>query len=150
MSETNPRREFLKRTLIGAGGLAALFGNVKFDSKDGIKVGKTAVSVGMSEAQATEIYEERSRLLDNWKSLRKVNNLDAWPEDEGKVEWHYLTERNANEGPLFIPRYLWHGCYNYTNEPAILIYHITNKYDGEDEDRLNPFIAGWNYEREVK
>ena len=53
-------------------------------------------------------------------------------------------------GPLFIPRYLWHGCYNYTNEPAILIYHITNKYDGEDEDRLDPFIAGWPYERQVK
>jgi hypothetical protein len=105
---------------------------------------------GMSEQQATEIYEERSRLLDNWKSLREVNNLDGWPEDEGKVEWHYLSERNANEGPLFIPRHLWHGCYNYTNEPAILIYHITNKYDGDDEDRLDPFIAGWPYEREVK
>ena len=53
-------------------------------------------------------------------------------------------------GPLFIPRYLWHGCYNYTNEPAILIYHITNKYDEEDEDRLDPFIAGWPYERQAK
>ena len=53
-------------------------------------------------------------------------------------------------GPIFIPRHLWHGCYNYTNEPAILIYHITNKYDGDDEDRLDPFIAGWSYERQVK
>ena len=38
----------------------------------------------------------------------------------------------------------------FSNEPAILIYHITNKYDGEDEDRLEPFIAGWPYERRAK
>ena len=42
--------------------------------------------------------------------------LSEWPENEGKVEWHYLSERNAKDGPLFIPRFLWHGCYNYTNE----------------------------------
>ena len=28
--------------------------------------------------------------------------------------------------------------------------HITNKYDGKDEQRLDPFVAGWDYEREVK
>ena len=91
-------------------------------------------------------------LLTNWKELRKAagKDLEHWPEDTGVVSWNYLSEKNACMGPLFIPRYLWHGCYNYTNEPAILIYHITNKYDGDDEDRLDPFIAGWPYERQVK
>ena len=107
-------------------------------------------SIGLPEEQAADIYEERQKLLDNWKALREINKLEEWPEDTGRVEWHYLSERNAKDGPLFIPRHLWHGCYNYTNEPAILIYHITNKYDGDDEDRLDPFIAGWSYEREVK
>ena len=109
-------------------------------------------SFGLPEEQITFCYEQREELLKNWKELRKAagENLDHWPEDTGVVAWHYLSDRNACNGPLFIPRYLWHGCYNYTNEPAILIYHITNKYDGEDEDRLDPFIAGWHYERQAK
>ena len=104
------------------------------------------------EEQITSIYQQREELLENWKELRKTagGDLDEWPEDTGVVDWHYLSERNASNGALFIPRYLWHGCYNYTNEPAILIYHITNKYDGDDEDRLDPFMAGWPYERIVK
>ena len=104
------------------------------------------------EEQITSIYQQREELLENWKELRKTagGDLDEWPEDTGVVDWHYLSERNASNGALFIPRYLWHGCYNYTNEPAILIYHITNKYDGEDEDRLNPLVAGWQYERIVQ
>ena len=107
---------------------------------------------GLPEDQIISVYQQREELLENWKELRKTagGNLDAWPEDTGVVDWHYLSERNASDGALFIPRYLWHGCYNYTNEPAILIYHITNKYDGNDEDRLDPFVAGWPYERIVK
>ena len=34
------------------------------------------------------------------------NNLQEWPDNDGKVEWHYLSEKNANTGPLFIPRFL--------------------------------------------
>ena len=74
--------------------------------------------------------------------------MEKWKEPN--VEWHYMSEKSADQGALFIPRGLWHGCYNYTNEPAILIYHITNKYDGSDEDRMDVNHAGWAYEREAK
>ena len=69
---------------------------------------------------------------------------------EARCDWYYLSECNANQGSLFIPSGLWHGCYNYTNEPAILCYHITNKWDGTDEERCDPDILGWKYERIVK
>ena len=110
---------------------------------------------GMSEEDSSGVYDQREQLLTNWKELKNAGqenspHLKKWPTDEGKVEWHYLSETNAKDGPLFIPRFLWHGCYNYTNESAILIYHVTNKYTGEDEDRLDPFVAGWNYERIAK
>ena len=118
---------------------------------------------GMPEDQVNLCYEQREELLKNWQELRKVSgdksiklgvdvrtSIQSWPEDTGVVSWNYLSEKNACMGPLFSPRFLWHGCYNYTNQPAILIYHITNKYDGEDEDRLDPFIAGWPYERQTK
>jgi|2_EtaG_2_1085320.scaffolds.fasta_scaffold00344_2 dTDP-4-dehydrorhamnose 3,5-epimerase-like enzyme len=75
---------------------------------------------------------------------------DLWPVDQAKVEWHYLSERNANEGPLYIPPGLWHGCHNYTNEQAILVYHITNKWDGNDEDRCDVDTMKWSVEREAK
>ena len=84
-----------------------------------------------------------------WPELKLAFSLDDWA-DEPEVRWHYLSERNANDGPLYIPTGLWHGCYNYTNEPAILIYHITTKYDGTDEERMSPYMAMWNYNREDK
>ena len=109
---------------------------------------------GMPEELASTYYEAREEALKSWQELYKKEDkppiLNTWPEDTGEVNWHYLSERNANAGPLYIPRYLWHGCYNYTNEPAILIYHITNKYDSEDEHRMEPLVAGWPYERVVK
>ena len=113
---------------------------------------------GLPEDQAASIYEQREEEFINWQQLKEkfIDNTEIeekyenWPDDEPQCVWHSLSERNASHGPLFIPRYLWHGCYNYTNEQAILIYHITNKYDGNDEERMHPLIAGWRYEREVK
>jgi len=88
-------------------------------------------------------------------SVQKYSKMDVkqsknFEKDVPRCDWHYLSERNANQGALFIPSGLWHGCYNYTNEPAILCYHITNKWDGTDEERCTPEILDYNYEREVK
>ena len=85
--------------------------------------------------------------MDEWKEVRDRHQLYSWSETEPEIEWYYLNEKNANEGPLYIPTGLWHGCYNYTNEQAILIYHITEKYDGTDEERMDPNLAMWDYER---
>ena len=111
---------------------------------------------GLQEDHATSIYEERKDALSSWQNLRKkgiAENEEVykdWPEDTGECVWQILSEKNASYGPIYIPRYLWHGCYNYTNEQAILIYHITNKYNENDEERMHPLFAGWRYEREVK
>ena len=110
---------------------------------------------GLPEDQAASIYEQREEEFINWQQLKEkfIDNTEIeekyenWPDDEPQCVWHSLSERNASHGPLFIPRYLWHGCYNYTNEQAILIYHITEKYDGTDEERMDPNLAMWDYER---
>ncbi len=47
-----------------------------------------------------------------------------------KVAEHYLSEGDL----LFIPRGTWHGVQCLGNEPAIMIYHITNKYNEEEPD----------------
>ena len=103
----------------------------------------------LSDNQVVYIDKEHKSAVDSWCEI--YNNSEelksTWSLDEPQIQWHYLSERNACQGPLYIPTGLWHGCYNYTNEPAILIYHITSKYDGTDEERLDPFVAQWNYER---
>lgn len=112
---------------------------------------------GWSAAKSQYINVKREQLLDDWQNIRSKsikrddkNNLESWPDSVGRVEWHYLSENSATNGALFIPTGLWHGCYNFTNEPAYLIYHITNKWDGTDEERMDVEVAGWEYEAKAK
>ena len=86
---------------------------------------------------------ENSRKFNQWQPKEFMQN-------SARCDWFYLGGRNAKQGALFIPSGLWHGCYNYTNEPAILCYHITNKWDGKDEERCTPEVLGYDYERIVK
>jgi len=77
--------------------------------------------------------------------------MSRFPKTETRCEWYYVSEKSvAKNGPLFIPRGLWHGCYNYTNEPAVLVYYITQKFNPNDEFRGDPWFMGWEWEREVK
>jgi hypothetical protein len=52
MSDEKSRRRFLKTALASAGAAAGLFTTIKFDAADGIKVGRSSVKVGLSEANA--------------------------------------------------------------------------------------------------
>jgi len=72
--------------------------------------------------------------------------------NEPHCNWEYYSEHNAHLGPLFIPAGLWHGCYNFTNKEAVLVYHITKKYEilKPDEERCSPELMGWDYERKAK
>jgi dTDP-4-dehydrorhamnose 3,5-epimerase-like enzyme len=119
--------------------------------KGSLKVGmcnmpNTDFDMDCSVSTLTSIKKHQDPFVEEWPDIKKNYVLNDWS-DEPEVRWHYLSERNADEGALFIPTGLWHGCYNYTNEPAILIYHITTKYDGTDEDRMDPKLAMWDYER---
>ena len=50
------RRNCLKAAVITVGSAAGFLGSVKFDAKDGVKIGSTRVSLGMSEAHAACSY----------------------------------------------------------------------------------------------
>ena len=123
--------------------------------KGGLKIGvcnmpNTDFDIACPDSTLNSIEEYQAPFVDEWPSIRNNHQLYSWSETEPQVEWYYLNEKNANEGPFHIPTGLWHGCYNYTNESAILIYHITEKYDGTDEERMDPKLAMWEYEREDK
>jgi len=80
----------------------------------------------------------------------KIGLCDGAASEGGKVEWKFLSERNANEGPLVIGPKIWHGSYNFTQEPALLVYFITQKYDGSDEERATVEEMGFDWSRPVK
>ena len=107
---------------------------------------KGALKIGVCNMSADPLVEE----VDEWHKTRNRHDLTSWPYSDPCVQWHYLSERNANLGPLFIPSGLWHGAVNYTSEQAILIYHITNKWDGDDEDRCDINTMNWAVERVAK
>ena len=50
------RRGFLRTALISVGSTAGFLAAVKFDAKDGVKIGNSTVSLGMSEAHAACSY----------------------------------------------------------------------------------------------
>lgn len=72
--------------------------------------------------------------------------VGACPEPDVDIEWCYLSERGHHI--LHIPAGVWHGTYNFTNEEAILIYFITQKYDPSDEERAPTDPGLW--ERRIK
>tara|TARA_Y100000310_G_scaffold344443_1_gene457238 strand:+ start:4505 stop:5113 length:609 start_codon:yes stop_codon:yes gene_type:complete len=160
-------------------GCTALWHRHKFQSDYQLVI-KGALKVGMcnlpninfstedkSDDEIIRLDNVMDSMNDEWKDVYRPLTIQSlvdkndfvdyhnevelrWPERSAKVEWHYLSERNANTGPLYIPPGLWHGCHNYTNEQAILVYHITNKWDGADEDRCDPDTMKWPVEREAK
>ena len=136
---------------------------------------KGALKIGVCNMPNTdcEIDEDKEDLINQWiheyydiysdrlgkfkagkaglaEYREEIITPEPFKKQEERCDWFYLSERNANNGPLYIPTGLWHGCHNYTNEPAILIYHITTKWDGTDEDRCPPEVMNWPYERVVK
>ena len=89
-------------------------------------------------------------ILGTMSDSHSLSDTVSKTKETPKCKFYYLSDRNTNEGPLVIPAGLWHGSYNFTNEPAILIYHITEKWDGTDEDRADVREFRWNWKREVK
>lgn len=123
--------------------------NTNFDKYE-YDINKQNVSKKMFNEWQTEY---KNICLNSMKSEHFSTEFDQkLVKNEPYCKWVYLSEKNANKGALFIPAGLWHGAYNYTNEQAILIYHITNKYDNEnpDEERCDVKVMGWEYERIIK
>ncbi len=56
-------------------------------------------------------------------------------------EWIYLTPESGSV--LEIPPNTWHG-YKCIQDNTILIYGLTNKYNGTDEERHEVDVAAWD------
>jgi dTDP-4-dehydrorhamnose 3,5-epimerase len=80
----------------------------------------------------------------------KFGFCDRPAPEGGRVEWVYSSGRSAKDGALFIPRGIWHGYYNFTNEIAIVLYWLTSKYNPKDEERMTIEAMGFDWVRHAK
>jgi dTDP-4-dehydrorhamnose 3,5-epimerase len=116
--------------------------------------------VVQGDVNATIVYPgalsawHRHQLQDDYQvcvlGALKFGFADRPAKDGGRVEWVYTSERSAKDGSLFIPRRIWHGYYNFTNEPAIVLYWLTNKYNPNDEERMTVEAMGFDWLRHAK
>ena len=86
-------------------------------------------------------WHRHQKQSDHWfviKGFLKVGLLD----DSGRVRWVYLGENDRRV--LSIPPGVWHGYMVLGDQEAVLMYHITSKYDeaNPDEERLTVEEAG--------
>ncbi len=84
------------------------------------------------------------------KGALKFGLCDKRAKDGGGVQWVYSSERGAKEGALFIPRGVWHGYYNFTDDVAIVLYWLTSKYNPSDEERMSIEEMGFDWQRRAK
>ena len=97
-----------------------------------------------------DIFAKRQKIKDEWIRNCKYTYKTTLSETEPEVKWHVLSEYNMSEGPLFICQFVWHGCYNFTNKPAYLLYHISQKFNPNDEQRCDWKLMGYDYKRNIK
>jgi len=123
------------------------------------EIGKGDINVVVYQPGALAAWHRHQRQADYHFCVQGALKIgicngpkNEWVDDTWCERWckfHVLSDRNPCP-PLKIEAGLWHGVYNFTTEPAILIYHITNKYDGTDEERATVEEMRWDWKQEVK
>ena len=96
----------------------------------------------------------RHQLQDDYqiciKGALKFGFANKPANEGGRVEWVYSSERSAKDGSIFVPRSIWHGYYNFTTKPAVVLYWLTSKYNPKDEERMSIEAMGFDWLRHAK
>ena len=85
---------------------------------------------------------------DYWVCLKGAFKVGlAIPQEDGtyEVKWEYISDKNFSV--LKIPTGIYHG-YKAVEQDSILLYHLTHKYNPEDEHRasVGSFGEDWGTE----
>lgn len=88
-------------------------------------------------------WHRHKHQIDMWFVPQGLLQVGVMSPDKQKVQWYFLSPEEGKA--LWIPPHHWHG-YKALQDNTMLIYCLTNKYDGTDEERLSIEDAGidWN------
>jgi dTDP-4-dehydrorhamnose 3,5-epimerase-like enzyme len=95
-------------------------------------------------------WHKHEKQIDYWFCVRGSFKVGlALPQGDGsyKVEWEYLSDKLPRV--IRIPPGVYHG-YKALQPESIMLYHLTEKYDVNDEWKVNPGHFGENWETENK
>ena len=82
-------------------------------------------------------WHAHMRQYDEWFVLRGALKIGlAVPEPDGTYRWCFVSLSEHDGKVLRIPPGVLHGWRNHTNAEAILMYHISEKYNPEDADEI--------------
>ncbi len=82
-------------------------------------------------------WHAHRRQYDEWFVIKGALKVGlAIPNGDGTYRWTFVVLSEYDGKVLRIPPGVLHGWRNFTNEVAILMYHISEKYDPENPDEL--------------
>jgi dTDP-4-dehydrorhamnose 3,5-epimerase len=82
-------------------------------------------------------WHAHRRQYDEWFVIKGALKIGlALPNGDGTYRWRFVSLSEYDGKVLRIPPGVLHGWRNYTNAEAILLYHISEKYNPEDPDEL--------------
>ena len=82
-------------------------------------------------------WHAHRRQYDEWFLIKGALKVGlAIPNADGTYRWRFVSLSAYDGKVLAIPPGVLHGWRNHTNEEAILMYHISEKYNPADPDEL--------------
>lgn len=97
----------------------------------------------------TTAWHAHTRQYDEWFCIKGAIKVGlAVPTSDGKFKWRFVSLSEWDGTVLRILPGVLHGWRNHTSETAILMYHISEKYDPKDPDEIRYTIdqvgADWS------
>ncbi len=97
----------------------------------------------------TTAWHAHNRQYDEWFCIRGAIKVGlAVPNSDGTFRWRFISLSEYDGKVLKILPGVLHGWRNHTNETAILMYHISEKYNPNDPDEIRYSIdevgADWS------
>lgn len=82
-------------------------------------------------------WHAHERQYDEWFVIKGALKVGlAVPKGGGHYDWRFVSLSEYDGSVLRIPPGVLHGWRNHTSEEAILMYHISEKYDPDDPDEI--------------
>lgn len=97
----------------------------------------------------TTAWHAHRRQFDEWFVIKGALKVGlAVPTSDGTFRWRFVSMSEVDGKVLRILPGVLHGWRNHTNEEAILMYHISEKYDPSNPDEIRYTIeqvgADWS------
>lgn len=90
----------------------------------------------------TTAWHAHQKQYDEWFVIKGALKVGlALPNGDGTYRWKFVSLSQYDGKVLRIPPGVLHGNRNHTGEEAILMYHISEKYNPDNPDELRYTVA---------